>query len=88
MEVNPSSEPLRGLSRTKSEVSKPASEAARGGADAVNDTPGIARHGTAVGSQLDVGSPSAAPATGSKLIWLAIVVALGVILAYAAGMLQ
>ena len=88
MEVNPSSEPLRDLSRTKSEVSKPASEAARGGADAVNDTPGIARHGTAAGSQLDVGSPSAAPATGSKLIWLAIVVALGVILAYAAGMLQ
>jgi hypothetical protein len=75
-------------SRTKSELNDPAGEAARGGADAVNDTPGLARHGTAPGSQFEVVSDQPRSPTGNRLIWLAVIVALGLILGYAAGMLQ
>jgi len=75
-------------SRVESEVTRPGSEAARGGADAVNDTPGIARYGTTPGSQFNVVSARAAPTGGNKLVWLAVIVALGIILAYGAGMLR
>lgn len=73
---------------TKSSVDKPESEAARGDADAVNDTPDIARHATTPGSLFRVVSPTPPATGGNKLIWLAVIVALGLILAYAAGMLR
>lgn len=64
------------------------SEAALGGADAVNDTPGIARHGTTPGSPFRVVTPTGRSPGGNKIIWFAVIVALGIILAYAAGMLR
>jgi hypothetical protein len=63
-------------------------EVALGGADAVNDTPGIARHGTTPGSPYNVVSPTTKSGGGNKLVWLAVIVVLGLILAYAAGMLR
>jgi hypothetical protein len=71
-----------------SELNNPNSEATRGGADAVNDTPGIAAHGTTPGYQFDVVKPQQEIRGGGKLVWLAAIVALGIILAYAAGMLR
>ncbi len=58
-----------------------------GGADAVNDAPGITRHGTTPGSPFRVVAPARA-AGGGKIVWLALIVAVGLILAYAAGMLR
>jgi hypothetical protein len=63
-------------------------EVAFGGADAVNDTPGIARHGTTPGSPFRVVAPTERSGGGNKLVWLAVIVAVGLILAYAAGMLR
>ncbi|HUQ98527.1 MAG TPA: hypothetical protein VM166_03670 [Gemmatimonadaceae bacterium] len=74
--------------KTKSTLDEPESEAALGGADAVNDTPGIATHGTAPGSPFRVVAPTGGVGGRSKLIWLAVIVALGIVLAYAAGMLR
>lgn len=71
-----------------SELNDPSSEAVRGGADAVNDTPGIAAHGTTPGYEFDVVKPREEFRSGGKLVWLAAIVALGIILAYAAGMLR
>ena len=73
---------------TKSSLEEPESEAALGGADALNDTPDIARHGTTPGSPFRVVSPTPPATGGNKLIWLAVIVALGLILAYATGMLN
>jgi hypothetical protein len=73
--------------RTKSEVSDPNSEAALGGADAVGGTSGISRLGTTPAPDLDVVAPTQSP-SGNKLVLLAVVVALGIVLAYAAGMLR
>jgi hypothetical protein len=72
----------------KSEVNDPDSEAAFGGADAVNDTPGIARHGTTPGSPFGVLAPQERSSGGNKLIWFAVIVAVGIVLAYGAGLLQ
>ena len=66
----------------------PKNEAAFGGADAVNDTPGITRHGTTPGSPFRVMAPARATGGGNKIVWLALIVAVGLILAYAAGMLR
>jgi hypothetical protein len=74
--------------RAKSTVNDAESEAAFGGADAVNDTPGIARHGATPGSPFNVVAPVTRTSGGNKLVWLAVIVALGIVLAYAAGMLQ
>ena len=71
-----------------SAVDDPKNEAAFGGADAVNDTPGITRHGTTPGSPFRVVAPARATGGGSKIVWLALIVAVGLILAYAAGMLR
>ena len=72
----------------RSVLEEPNTEAALGGADAVNDTPGIARHGTTPGSPFEVVAPTRTSAGGNKLIWLAVLVAVGIVLAYAAGMLR
>lgn len=74
--------------RSRSTVDDPEGEAALGGADAVNDTPGIARHGTTPGSPFKLVASQEKPSAGNKLVWLAVVVAAGIVLAYAAGMLQ
>ena len=73
--------------KTPSTLNDPTSEANRGGADAVNDTPGLAAHGTTPGYEFDVIKPQE-NFRGGKLIWVAAIVALGIILAYAAGMLR
>jgi hypothetical protein len=73
--------------RTKSEVSDPNSEAALGGADALSDTSGISRQGTAPAPDFHVVAPTQSP-SGNKLVLLAVVVALGIVLAYTAGMLR
>ena len=73
--------------RTKSELNDPESETALGGAHAVPDTPGISRHGATPGPDFDVVVPTQSPG-GNKLVLLAVVVALGIVLAYAAGMLR
>ena len=73
---------------TPSALNDPRSEANRGGADAVNDTPGIAAHGTAPGYEFDVIKPKEEFRFGSKVIWLVGLVAIGIVLAYAAGMLR
>ena len=77
----------RPSARTKSELSNPSSEAALGGADAVSDTPGISRQGTMPAPDFDVLAPTQSP-RGNKLVLLAVVVALGLVLAYAAGILR
>jgi hypothetical protein len=74
--------------RAKSAVNDLASEADSGGADAVNDTPDIARQGTTPGSPFNVVAPPERSPEGNKLVWLAVVVVLGILAAYAAGMLQ
>jgi len=73
---------------TPSTLNDPTSEANRGGADAVNDTPGIAAHGTTPGYEFDVVKPRQEFRGPGKVVWLAAIVALGIILAYAAGMLR
>ncbi|HEV7837627.1 MAG TPA: hypothetical protein VGO75_06105 [Gemmatimonadaceae bacterium] len=74
--------------RTRSTINDPDSEVALGGADAVNDTPGIARHGATPGSPFNVVAPREKSAGRNTLVWLAIIVALGILAAYAAGMLR
>ncbi|HEV7593770.1 MAG TPA: hypothetical protein VGO33_02150 [Gemmatimonadaceae bacterium] len=72
----------------KSAIHDPNSEAALGGADAVPDTPDLARHGTAPGSPLPVTAPPTSARRRNPLVWFAVIVALGIVLAYAAGMLR
>jgi hypothetical protein len=72
----------------RSTTNDPDSEVAHGGADAVNDTPGIARHGTTPGSPFRVVAPRERSSGGNTMVWLAVVVAVGIVLAYAAGMLR
>lgn len=55
-------------------------EAALGGADAVNDTPGIARHGSEPGSQLPPGPVVERQSRGG--IWLFVALILVAILIY------
>ena len=74
--------------RTRSTINDPTSEAALGGADAVNDTPGIARHGATPGAPFEVVAPQERSGGGNTLVWLAVIVALGILAAYAAGMLR
>ncbi len=63
-------------------------EAAFGGADAVDDTPDIAARGTTPGAPFDNLVHKPAKSGGSRIVWLAVIVALGILLAYAAGMLR
>jgi len=64
-------------------------EAAFGGADAVNDTPDIAGRGATPGTPFDAAMPTTQKrGGGSRVVWLAVIVALGILLAYAAGMLR
>ena len=74
--------------KTPSALNDPRSEANRGGADAVNDTPGIAAHGTTPGYQFDVVRPQEEVGSGGKIVWVAVIVALMLILAYAARMMR
>ena len=74
--------------RTPSTLSDPSSEANRGGADAVNDTPGIAAQGTTPGYQFDVVRPQEEVGSGGKIVWVALIVAVMLILAYAARMMR
>ena len=74
--------------KTVAAVDDPSGEAALGGADAVNDIPAIASHGTTPGSPFRVVTPTGERPGGNKLIWLAVLVAIGAVLAYAAGMLR
>jgi hypothetical protein len=78
----------RGDRKAISAADDPKNEAAFGGADAVNDTPGITRHGTTPGSPFRVVAPTRPAGGGNKIVWLALIVAVGLILAYAAGMLR
>lgn len=73
---------------TPSALSDPSSEANRGGADAVNDTPDIAAHGTTPGYDFDLVKPKEEFRSGNKVVWLVAIVAIGLVLAYAAGMLR
>jgi hypothetical protein len=72
----------------KSAIHDPNSEAALGGADAVPDTPGIPRHGTTPGSPFHVVAPPTPARRGNRLVWFAVIVAAGIVLAYVAGMLR
>jgi len=63
-------------------------EAAFGGADAVNDTPDIAGRGATPGTPFDAMPTPQKRGAGSRVVWLAVIVALGILLAYAAGMLR
>lgn len=74
--------------KTPSTLSDPTSEANRGGADAVNDTPGIAAHGTTPGYQFDVVRPQGEVRPGRKIVWLAVLVAIVIIVAYAARVVR
>jgi hypothetical protein len=74
--------------RTSSTLNDPSSEANRGGADAVNDTPGIAAHGTTPGYQFDVVRPQEEVGGGRRIVWAAVIVAVVLILAYAARMMR
>jgi hypothetical protein len=73
--------------KTPSTLNDPTSEANRGGADAVSDTPGIAAHGTTPGHQFDV-VRSRENVGGGKIVWLAVIVAIVIVVAYAAGMFR
>ncbi|MFL5488824.1 MAG: hypothetical protein ACJ8AJ_10115 [Gemmatimonadaceae bacterium] len=77
-----------GATRTNSEVSKAGSEPARGGADALDDTVLLAQSTPTPSPGFNVVSRREESSAGNKLVWLAVIVALGVILAYAAGMLR
>jgi len=74
--------------KTPSTVNDPTSEANRGGADAVNDTPGIAAHGTTPGYQFDVVRSQEEVRGVGKIVWLAVLVAIALVVAYAAGMFR
>jgi hypothetical protein len=74
--------------KTPSTLDEPESEAALGGADAVNDTSGLASQGTTPASPFRVLAPTGRVGSGNKLVWLAVIVAIGIIAAYAAGMLR
>jgi hypothetical protein len=80
-------EPSNPSGRAKSTVNDHESEATLGGADAVNDAPGLARHGTTPGSPFKVVAPTDR-SVANRMVWLAVIVALGIVLAYAAGMLR
>ena len=69
-------------------LNDPSSEANRGGADAVNDTPGIAAQGTTPGYQFDVVRPQEEVRGGGKIVWLVVAAAIVIVLAYAAGMFR
>jgi hypothetical protein len=73
---------------TPSTLSDPTSEANRGGADAVNDTPGIAAHGTTPGYEFDLVKPRQEFRGYGKVVWLVAIVALVLILAYTAGLMR
>ena len=74
--------------KTPSTLNDPTSEANRGGADAVNDTPGIAAQGTTPGYQFDVVRPQEEVRGGGKIVWLVVAAAIVIVLAYAAGMFR
>ena len=74
--------------KTPSALNDPRSEANRGGADAVNDTPGIAAQGTTPGYQFDVVREQEERASGGKIVWAVVIVAVMVILAFAARMMR
>ncbi len=80
--------PSKNPEKTPSVLNDPTSEANRGGADAVNDTPDIAAHGTTPGYQFDVVRPQEEIGSGGKIVWIAVAIAVVVILAYAAGMFR
>ena len=61
-------------------------EAALGGADAVNDTPGIARHGTTPGSQEPPG-PVVVERQSRGGLWLFIALVIVAILIYVARLM-
>jgi hypothetical protein len=84
----PPSNRSENAAKTPSTLNDPASEANRGGADAVNDTPGIAAHGTTPGYQFDVVRPQEDVRGGGKIVLLAVIVAIGIVVAYAAGMFR
>jgi len=69
-------------------LNDPTSEANRGGADAVNDTPGIAAHGTTPGYQFDVVRSQEEVRGVGRIVWLAVLVAIALVVAYAAGMFR
>jgi hypothetical protein len=58
-------------------------EAALGGADAVNDTPGIARHGTTPGNNLPPG-PVVEERSRGGMVWLFIALVVAAVLIYLA----
>lgn len=74
--------------KTPSTLNDPTSEANRGGADAVNDTPGLAAPGTAPGYQFDVVRSQEEVRGGRRIVWLAVAVAILVIVVYAARMFR
>ena len=74
--------------KTPSALNDPTSEANRGGADAVNDTPGIAAHGTTPGYQFDIVRPQEEPGSAGKIVWAAVIIAIVLILAYAVRMMR
>ena len=74
--------------RVPSTLNDPTSEANRGGADAVNDTLDLAAHGTTPGYSFDLVKPKEEFRAGNKVVWLVAIVAVGLVLAYAAGMLR
>lgn len=74
------------MDRNDSPIQSSDAEAALGGADAVNDTPGIARHGTTPGSQLPPGPVVERQSRGGIWIFVALlVVAVLIYLAKAMG---
>ena len=74
--------------KTPSALHDPTSEANRGGADAVNDTPGIAAQGTTPGYQFEVVRSQEEVRGAGKIVWLAVIVAIAIVVAYAAGMFR
>jgi hypothetical protein len=76
------------VTRRKSEVTKVGSEPARGGADALDDTIAITQSVPAPTDGFNVVSRREESTAGNKLVWFAVLVAVGVVLAYAAGMLR
>lgn len=73
---------------TKSAVDEPVDEVVLGGSDVVNGTPAIARQGTIPGSAVNVLATTRAPPGVISLCGRFLIAAVGIILAYAAGMLR
>lgn len=71
------------MERNDSPIASSDAEAALGGADAVNDTPGIARHGTTPGSSLPPGPVVEERSRGGRL-WLFIALIAAAVLVYLA----